>query len=118
MLQNRALELALFLALPAAIALFVSATPLICGVFQHGAFTALDTYGRAATLAAFAPGVPAYVLIKRADVAGFYARSDTRTPVRIAFIAMLVNLVGNLTLIWHFGAPSASALSARPFQPG
>lgn len=101
--QNRALELALFLALPAAIALFVSATPLIRGVFQHGAFTAVDTFGCAATLAAFAPGVPAYVLIK-VLTPGFYARSDTKTPVRIAFIAMLVNLIGNLTLIWQLGA--------------
>jgi putative peptidoglycan lipid II flippase len=107
--QNRALELALFLALPAAIALFVSATPLIRGVFQHGAFTAVDTFGCAATLAAFAPGVPAYVLVK-VLTPGFYARSDTRTPVRIAFIAMLVNLVGNLTLIWSLG-PVGIALS-------
>jgi len=101
--QNRALELALFLALPAAIALLVSATPLIRGVFQHGAFTAADTLGCAATLAAFAPGVPAYVLIK-VLTPGFYARGDTRTPVRIAFMAMLVNLVGNLTLVWPLGA--------------
>jgi putative peptidoglycan lipid II flippase len=107
--QNRALELALFLAVPAAVALFVSATPIIRGVFQHGAFTAVDTFGCAATLAAFAPGVPAYVLIKILTP-GFYARQDTRTPVRIAFIAMLVNLVGNLTLIWPLG-PVGIALS-------
>jgi putative peptidoglycan lipid II flippase len=101
--QNRALELALFLALPAAVALLVSATPLIRGVFQHGAFTAADTLGCAATLAAFAPGVPAYVLIK-VLTPGFYARGDTRTPVRIAFAAMLVNLAGNLALVWPLGA--------------
>ena len=107
--QNRALELALFLALPAAIALFVSAVPIVRGVFQHGAFTAADTLGCAATLAAFAPGVPAYVFIK-VLTPGFYARSDTRTPVRIALIAMLVNLVGNLILIWPLG-PVGIALS-------
>ncbi|HEX7852670.1 MAG TPA: murein biosynthesis integral membrane protein MurJ [Sphingobium sp.] len=101
--QNRAMELSLFLALPAAIALFVSAVPIIRGVLQHGAFTAFDTLGSAAVLAAFAPGVPAYVFIK-VLTPGFYARQDTRTPVRIAFIAMLVNLVGNLTLIWPLGA--------------
>ncbi|MBT2186260.1 murein biosynthesis integral membrane protein MurJ [Sphingobium nicotianae] len=107
--QNRALELALFLALPAAVALFVSATPIIRGVFQHGVFTAADTIGCAATLAAFAPGVPAYVLIK-VLTPGFYARSDTKTPVRIAFWSMLINLVGNLTLIWPLG-PVGIALS-------
>ncbi|CAN5297498.1 murein biosynthesis integral membrane protein MurJ [soil metagenome] len=107
--QNRAMELSLFLALPAAIALFVSAIPIIRGVLQHGAFTAADTMGAAAVLAAFAPGVPAYVFIK-VLTPGFYARSDTKTPVRIAFIAMLVNLVGNLILIWPLG-PTGIALS-------
>ncbi len=101
--QNRALELALFLALPAAIALLVAATPIVRGVFQHGAFTVEDTLGCAAVLAAFAPGVPAYVLIK-VLTPGFYARADTKTPVRIALIAMLVNLLGNLLLIWPMGA--------------
>jgi len=109
--QNRALELALFLALPAAVALLVSATPIVRGVFQHGAFTAADTLGAASVLAAFAPGVPAYVLIK-VLTPGFYARADTRTPVRIALIAMLVNLVGNLTLIWSLGAVGIAASTA------
>jgi putative peptidoglycan lipid II flippase len=112
--QNRALELALFLALPAAVALVVSAVPLVRGVFQHGAFTAKDTIGAASALAAFSVGVPAYVLIK-VLTPGFYARQDTKTPVRIAVISMLFNLVGNLTLIWHFahvGVAIATAFSA------
>ncbi|MFM2098770.1 MAG: murein biosynthesis integral rane protein MurJ [Pseudomonadota bacterium] len=100
--QNRALELSFFLALPAAIALVVSATPLIRGVFQHGAFTAQDTIGAASALAAFSIGVPAYVLIKILTP-GFYARQDTKTPVRIAFWSMLINLIGNLTTIWTLG---------------
>jgi putative peptidoglycan lipid II flippase len=100
--QNRALELALFLALPAAIALVVSATPLVRGVFQSGAFTAADSLGTASALAAFSLGVPAYVLIK-VLTPGFYARQDTKTPVRLALVSMLVNLVGNLTLIWSLG---------------
>jgi len=112
--QNRAMELALLLALPAAVALVVSATPLIRGVFQHGAFTAADTIGAAGALAAFSLGVPAYVLIK-VLTPGFYARQDTKTPVRIAMYSMLVNLVGNLTLIWpfgHVGVAIATAISA------
>ena len=102
--QNRALELSLFLAMPAAVALTVAATPLIRGVFEHGAFTAVDTAGTAATLAAFSLGVPAYVLIK-VLTPGFYARQDTKTPVRIAMLSMLVNLVGNLlsVLVLHTG---------------
>ena len=96
------MELALFLALPAAVALCLSATPLIRGLLQHGAFTANDTIGAAGALAAFALGVPAYVLIK-VLTPGFYARQDTKTPVRVAVFSMLFNLVGNLTLIWPFG---------------
>jgi len=93
--QNRAMELSLLLALPAAVALVVSSTPLIRGVFQHGAFTSVDTVGTAAALSAFSLGVPAYVLIK-VLTPGFYARQDTKTPVRLAVVSMLVNLVGNL----------------------
>jgi len=100
--QNRAMELALFLSMPAAVALTISAVPIIRGVLQWGAFTATDTAGAASALAAFSIGVPAYVLIK-VLTPGFYARQDTRTPVRIAVFSMLFNLVGNLTLIWPLG---------------
>ncbi len=112
--QNRAIELALFLALPAAVALCVAATPLIRGLLQHGVFTAQDTVGAASALAVFALGVPAYVLIK-VLTPGFYARQDTKTPVRVALFSMLFNLVGNLILIWplgHVGVAAATAFSA------
>ena len=109
--QNRALELSYFLSLPAAIALVVSAVPLVRGVFEHGAFSAADTLGTAAALAAFSLGVPAYVLIK-VLTPGFYARQDTKTPVRIALIAMLINLVGNLILIWPLGVVGVALSTA------
>jgi putative peptidoglycan lipid II flippase len=112
--QNRAIELALLFGLPAAIALIVAAFPIVHGVFEHGEFTTADTAGTAAVLAAFSLGVPAYVLIK-VLTPGFYARSDTKTPLRLALWAMLVNLVGNLVLIWpfaHVGVGIATALSA------
>lgn len=112
--QNRAIELALLFALPAAVALIVAAGPIIHGVFEHGEFTRRDTAGTAAVLAAFSLGVPAYVLIK-VLTPGFYARNDTKTPLRLALWSMLVNLVGNLVLIWplqHVGVGIATALSA------
>jgi len=112
--QNRAIELALFLSLPAAVALCIAATPLIRGLLQHGEFSAADTIGSASALAVFALGVPAYVLIK-VLTPGFYARQDTKTPVRVALISMLINLIGNLILIWplaHVGVAAATALSA------
>jgi putative peptidoglycan lipid II flippase len=112
--HNRAIELALLLAVPAAVALVVAAEPIIRGLLQHGAFTAQDGTATAAALAAFALGLPAYILIK-VLAPGFYARQDTRTPVRIALVAVAVNLVGNLVLIWplaHVGPALATALSA------
>jgi putative peptidoglycan lipid II flippase len=104
----------LLFALPAAVALIVAAGPIIHGVFEHGEFTRRDTAGTAAVLAAFSLGVPAYVLIK-VLTPGFYARNDTKTPLRLALWSMLVNLVGNLVLIWplqHVGVGIATALSA------
>jgi len=65
-------------------------------------------------LAAFSLGLPAYVLIK-VLTPGFYARADTRTPVRIAVVSMLVNLGGNLLLIWplaYVGIALSSAVAA------
>lgn len=113
-MQNRAIELALFLAVPAAVALCISATPLIRGLLQHGAFRPQDTIGAAGALFAFSLGVPAYVLVK-VLTPGFYARQDTKTPVRVALVSMLVNLIGNLILIWplgHVGVAVSTALSA------
>ncbi len=112
--QNRALELALFFALPATAALVIAAAPIVQGVFEHGAFGKADTAGTAAVLAAFSIGVPAYVLIK-VLTPNFYARGDTKTPLRLALFAMLVNLIGNLILIWplrHIGVGVATAIAA------
>ena len=91
--QNRAIELVLLLTLPAAAGLVVGAVPIIRVLLEHGRFHAADTVRCAAALSAFSLGLPAYVLIK-VLTPGFHARQDTRTPVRIAVGAMLVNLIG------------------------
>lgn len=112
--QNRGLELALFLTLPAAAALIVCGEPIVAALFQHGRFTAADTRATAAALAAFSVGLPAYVLVK-VLTPGFYARQDTRTPTRFATIAILANLLLNLALIVplrHVGPPLATALAS------
>ena len=117
--QNRAIELTLLLALPATAALMVAAVPIIRALLQHGAFTAHDTIASAGALAAFSAGLPAYILIK-VLTPGFYARADTRTPVRIALIAMAVNLALNLIVIWplrpyglgHVGLALTTAIAA------
>lgn len=112
--QNRGIELALFLTLPAMAALIVAAQPIVRGLFEYGQFTAADTYACALALAGFSVGLPAYVLIK-VMTPGFYAREDTKTPVRFAMISVGVNIVANLILIptiGHTGPPLATALAA------
>lgn len=112
--QNRGIELALFLTLPAMVALIVAAAPIVRTLFQHGRFGPDDTIACAQALAAFSLGLPAYVLIK-VLTPGFYAREDTRTPVRYATIAVIVNIIGNFALIpviAHVGPPLATAISA------
>jgi putative peptidoglycan lipid II flippase len=112
--QNRGIELALFLTLPATVAFLTAAEPIVRGLFQHGEFTPEDTVRCAWALAAFSVGLPAYVLVKILTP-GFYAREDTRTPVRFATISVGVNLIGNLALIpliGHVGPPLATALAA------
>jgi putative peptidoglycan lipid II flippase len=112
--QNRGIELALFLTLPATVAFIVSAEPIIRGLFEHGAFTAQATTACAWALAGFSVGLPSYVLVK-VLTPGFYAREDTRTPVRFALISVGVNLLGNLILIptlRHVGPPLATAIAS------
>ena len=112
--QNRGMELALFFTLPATVALIVCGVPIISALFQHGAFTSADTLATAGALAAFSIGLPAYILVK-VLTPGFYARSDTKTPVRFATIAIGINLILNLAFIvplQHLGPPLATALAS------
>jgi putative peptidoglycan lipid II flippase len=95
--QNRGLELALLLTVPAAIGLAVAAQPILAVLFQHGKFTAADTAATWPALAAYAAGLPAFVLIK-VMAPGFFARQDTKTPVRIAACTMLVNVALTVVL--------------------
>jgi putative peptidoglycan lipid II flippase len=112
--QNRGLEFALLLTLPAAAALFVIAEPIVAVLFERGAFTAADSRATAAALMAYSTGLPAYVLI-RVLTPGFFAREDTKTPVKIAAAAMLANIALNLALmqVWgHVGIAIAASVSA------
>lgn len=112
--QNRAIEYALLLTLPAAVALGVIGLPIITALFEHGAFGPEDSRKTAAALLAFATGLPAFVLIK-VLVPGFYAREDMKTPVRFAMVALVVNLGLNLLLMGplaHVGLALSTAIAA------
>lgn len=112
--QNRALELSLFLTLPSAVALMAIAEPIIHTVFEHGAFTRADTFAVAPALLAFASGLPAFSMTKVFQP-GFYAREDTKTPMRFAIISVVVNVAGSLILsrfLGHVGIALATSLAA------
>ncbi|WP_340264686.1 murein biosynthesis integral membrane protein MurJ [Sphingobium mellinum] len=112
--QNRGIELALFLTLPATVAFITVAEPIVRGLFQYGRFTVEDARRCGWALSAFSIGLPSYVLVK-VLTPGYYARGDTRTPVRYAMLSILINIIGNIILIpiaKHVGPPLATALSS------
>jgi putative peptidoglycan lipid II flippase len=100
--QNRACELSMLLTLPAATALIIIPTAIISVLFEHGHFNADDTAATAPALAAFAVGLPAFVLVKIFQP-GFFAREDTKTPMTFAIIGVCVNIAGSLALFPIFG---------------
>jgi putative peptidoglycan lipid II flippase len=111
--QNRSLEFALLLTLPAAVALIVIPNPIVQVLFQRGSFSAADTAQVSAALAAFACGLPAFVMTK-VFLPGFFAREDTKTPMWFAMASVAVNIGGSLALffvIGHVGIAIATTLS-------
>ena len=113
-LFSRALEVSLFLTVPAAAALAVAAQPMIGVLFERGAFTATATAKAAGALTAYAVGLPAYITVKVASTA-YFARKDTATPVKIAAIGAVAHIVLILILIGplqHVGLALGTALAA------
>ena len=111
---NRAIEYALFLTLPAAMALIVSAEPVMSVLFGRGAFEAASVHLSAQSLAAYALGLPAFVLVK-VLAPGFFARGDTATPVKIGVAAVALNLAMNVAFmvpLQHIGPALATSLAA------
>ena len=101
-IQSDAIELAMLLTLPAAVALAICATPFVTMIFQGGRFDLADAAVTGEVLAALVLGLPAYVLVK-VMVPNFYARSDTRTPVYAAFISLAVFVALNFAILTDYG---------------
>ncbi|MBE71392.1 MAG: murein biosynthesis integral membrane protein MurJ [Thalassospira sp.] len=111
--QNRGIEIALLLTLPAAIALGVMGLPVINVLFERGAFGAEETLMTGMALTVFAFGLPASVLVK-VLAPGFFAREDTKTPIRIGISCMVLNIVLIVVLMpWfgHLGIAAATSVS-------
>jgi putative peptidoglycan lipid II flippase len=93
-----ALRWVLVLGTPAAIALVILAGPILSTLFQHGQFGPEDVEMAALALMAYGFGLLGFILVK-VLAPGFYARQDTRTPVRVGLIAMAVNIGGNILFV-------------------
>ena len=108
----------LLVALPAMVGLVMLAKPLLFTLLQYGAFTAHDVNMASMSLSALALGLPAFALVKVVAPA-FYARQDTKTPVRAGIIAMIVSMllnivfVGGLLVLWASPGDDANGWWAR-----
>ena len=109
-----ALRWALLIGVPATVALIILSGPILSALFQYGEFDAHDVTMSAYSLMAFTLGLIAFMLIK-VLAPGFYARQDTRSPVKYGLIAVGANTVLVLILVWplaHIGLALATSLAA------
>lgn len=97
------LKLALLIAVPAAIGLFMLADPLVTALFFGGVFDEHSVRMTAMALQAYAAGLVGFSFVKILAPA-YFAREDTKTPVRIALAALLLNLVLSISLAWAMSA--------------
>lgn len=109
-----AMRMILLIGLPAAVALFVLAGPMIVTLFHYGALNDRDVMMASMSLQAYACGVLAFMLIK-VLATGYFSRQDIKTPVKIGIQAAVANMVFNLILIGpllHVGLAAATSMSA------
>ncbi|APP78009.1 murein biosynthesis integral membrane protein MurJ [Xanthomonas vesicatoria] len=114
----------LLIAMPAMLGLLLLAEPLVATLFQHGRFTAFDTQMTAMSVYGLSFGLPAYAMLK-VLLPAFYARQDTRTPVRAGVAALVANMVFNfafLAVLYHLMVPpelkAQGVMQALGKQPG
>jgi putative peptidoglycan lipid II flippase len=113
-----ALRIVSFITIPATVGLVILREPIVQVLFQHGRFVAESTRLTARALLYYSLGLPAFAAVKLI-VPAFYSTQDTRTPVRVALLAMLANVLLNVIFLFYFfaklknGGPAlASALAA------
>jgi putative peptidoglycan lipid II flippase len=111
------LRIVSFITIPAAVGLVILREPIVQVLFQHGLFVAESTRLTARALLYYSMGLPAFAAVKLV-VPAFYSTQDTRTPVRIAGITLVANIVLNVIFVFYFfakfknGGPAlASALA-------
>ena len=113
-IQNKALELSLFLSIPATVALFIASNSIVSALFGYGSFSENSVENSAQALFYFAFGLPAFSLIKVFS-SFFFARHDTKTPFYISLVSVLLNILISVLLFQKVGfiiIPIATSISS------
>ena len=114
LIQNKALELCLFLSLPASVALLIGSEYIISALFGYGLFTETAVQNSAKALYFFALGLPAFSLIKVFS-SFFFANHDTKTPFYISFLSVILNIIISIYYFKEIGfiiIPIATSISS------
>ena len=114
LIQNKALELSMFLSLPASVALFIGSEEIISALFGYGSFDKTSVINSAKALYYFGLGLPAFALIKVFSTF-FFANNDTRTPFYISLISVSLNIILSLYFFKSLGfiiIPIATTISS------
>ncbi len=114
LIQNKALELSLFLSIPAAVALIIASEQIISALFGYGSFDESGVKNSAKALFYFSIGLPAFALIKIFS-SFFFARHNTRTPFYISLISVLLNILISVYYFKNVGfiiIPIATSISS------
>ncbi len=113
-LQNRALELCLFLSVPAAVALILASKEIITSLFGYGSFNNESVNNTALALTFFAFGVPAFSILKIFSNY-FFARNDTKTPFYLSVVSVILNILISISFFNKIGfiiIPMATSISS------
>ena len=113
-LQNRALELCLFLSIPAATALVLASEEIITSLFGYGSFNSDSVTNTALALTFFAFGVPAFSILKIFSNY-FFARNDTKTSFYLSVISVILNILISVSFFNKLGfviIPIATSISS------
>ena len=114
LIQNKALELSLFLSLPASIALFIASEEIISALFGYGQFSESSVLNSAKALFYFSLGLPAFAMIKVFSNF-FFANHDTKTPFYISLLSVLLNILISVYFFKSIGfiiIPIATTISS------
>ena len=113
-LQNRALELCLFLSIPAAVALVIASKEIITSLFGYGSFNNDSVNNTALALTFFVFGVPAFSILKIFSNY-FFARNDTKTPFYLSVFSVILNVLISVIFFKKIGfviIPIATSISS------